>query len=197
MKRLILLSLLIICSFSLSACIPNTSTEQKDLETQKTNNTEGAYTGNILDLINQNKDITCTWSVLDEDNNAKNSGQIYISGNKFRQDLIIEHQKTNLKTETVSVSDGEFIYIWQLDNTNEGMKMKLEPEDTQSETETGTGNINLTEKYNYQCSPWNVDPSKFNIPKNIKFSDINEMVNKYQEIEKNIPSINIPMPQEE
>ena len=160
------------------------------------------FSGSVIDLMNQNKNTTCTWSVNETNNNSKNSGRVYVSGKKFRQEMAFE-QSDGQKMEIFAVSDGEIIYIWNTDQKNEGMKMKLdsvEAENKPDDTDVKTGKIegqaaDFQNKVEYSCSPWAVDDSKFAIPEDVTFTDLSEMMNQYQNMADELPKISMP-PQE-
>jgi len=48
---------------------------------------------------------------------------------------------------------------------------------------------NQTQDFDYKCTPWSVDNSVFELPENIEFMDLSEMMKGFMELQKNIPAM--------
>jgi len=179
---------LIITSLFLSACnlsIPS-KTQNAAPEEEKTVSQAGeeTFSGSVLDLLSQNKNATCTWSYTDPEDQQTNTGTVYISGKKFRQEISMdtaEEEKINIST----ISDGDFVYMWNSSQPGQGIKMKLDLEQTDGEEDTKIdtptdvqSSVELEKKFDYHCSAWVVDNSKFNLPEGVQFMDLAETMNQ-------------------
>ncbi len=86
-----------------------------------------------------------------------------------------------------SIMDKEWVYTWN-NTTPTGIKAKISDiPDTKNETQDYLENnkeekgqiIDTKEKMDYKCSAWNVDNSKFELPKNIEFKDTSEIMKDF------------------
>jgi len=108
MKKILFLSLIILSSLTFSSCtkkddnsttnIPSTSNSQPT-ETKK-------FSFSLKDLLSQGITQKCTWSQTTED--GTKTGEILISGKKFKQTTKIPSQ--NGETQFNMVSDGDWFY---------------------------------------------------------------------------------------
>jgi uncharacterized protein (DUF1499 family) len=185
--------LIIISSFLLSACnlsVPsqNSTDTPSESKTTVTQGSEETFSGSVLDLINQNKNITCVWSYIDSESQQANTGTIYVSGKKFRQQMSVDIAEEG-KMDVNIISDGDSLYMWNSNQPGQGVKMKLDFDQT-GETDTDTNvqsSVDLEKKFDYQCSPWVVDNSKFTLPEGIQFMDLSETMNQIKDIGQNLP----------
>lgn len=132
--------------------------------------------GTLYALIQQNKDQVCTWdetAILDENmqsgrtNNIKTKGIVHISGNKFAvetqttlPDMIDGPRKIYL------IGDGKNTYQWtDLANDPPGMKTDYAPVERLK---------NSTTHLNYSCKNWIPEATKFDVPQNIEFRDLDQ-----------------------
>ncbi len=123
-------------------------------------------TGTLKSLFGKNQYCTITYP------NNGGSGAVYVSGNKFRGDFTTKIAGEKETTSQV-VSDGIYTYIWSSESPT-GIKMKLDV--TSPAAGAQTGNFNLDQEVGLNCSPWEVDASKFTVPANIQFTDLSSMV---------------------
>ena len=143
-----------------------------------------SLTGNLLDLINKGSDLQCTFS--GETDGTKTSGTTYISGKKVRGDYKIEVEGKVMESNLIS--DNEYMYTWSSEMA-QGMKMKIDEFEKSDDDNTSKDDQAKQEKnmeafqddYDYNCTKWNVDDSKFNVPTNIEFTDYSAMM-------KNVPT---------
>lgn len=150
---------------------------------------EESLTSSLLDLMNLGKNQKCTWETVDEDGST--TGTIYISGKKFRQEIMMRDE-AGTESTTDAISDGTYIYMWGSADPTNGLKMNLAETAEDSDTvPTGTVQSNpveLDEDLNYRCSGWGVDGSKFNLPAGVTFTDLSEMMKTFQQQMPSIPS---------
>jgi hypothetical protein len=90
-----------------------------------------------------------------------------------------------------SLSDGTTLYSWS-DTTTFGVKMNMADvsktaEDLKkSNPSLADTNIDMSKDYNFTCTDWVVDPSKFAVPTGIQFMDIADFTKSLQNL---IPSV--------
>lgn len=192
----ILLSALI-----LSACGPRGVSNNQINSNQATSPTpeltESQVSASISELIGQGKTVKCNWETKAEDDIPATKGTIYVSGNKFHQDITTEATDKMPASQVRVVSDGETIYIWGEGDEQNGMKMNLQQAQELAENSTGTNQqqsdqVDLNKKFYYRCSNWSADNSKFVPATNVQFTDMGEMLESVQQIKNKMPSINIP-----
>jgi major membrane immunogen (membrane-anchored lipoprotein) len=187
MKKLLIVPLLVMISLLLTACTSKTtekgtSTDNKDEATATTQNDgEENIKGSILDLAKMGKNVKCTYKFDNEE--AAMEGTVYVSGSKTRSDIKIKISD-GTENDSTTITDGEWMYMWST-AAEQGTKMNIkdmeqmaEKYKTEGDAEEDSNNQykNQTQDVDYKCRPWVVDNSKFNIPTNIEFIDMNEMM---------------------
>jgi len=195
-KYIYLTALLLSISVTLTAC--TTKKDQKVEEIVENENSEVTVitedgeenlSGNIFDLVNLNKSIKCTFKSETEGGAA--SGVTYVANGKTKTEFEIKNDEMDIKS--YSISDGDWMYTWTSEN-NQGTKMNLnEMQDMADENiEEETEEIeytNQTQDFDYKCTPWSVDNSVFELPENIEFMDLSEMMEGFMELQKNLPAM--------
>lgn len=178
-KSIYTLGLLLLVSFALTGCGTKNSTTT-GTQTDTTGSSQGQnFKGSLLDMIKLGKSVKCTYSTSGEDGST--TGETYVSGTKARTDFTLT-SKDGTKTDSHSVMDGEWVYIWT-SATEQGTKMKISDmqksaDSSAANTSTAPENKNLTQSVDYKCSPWVPDDSKFAAPSNITFTDLTDMINQ-------------------
>lgn len=194
-KSLITISLLLLVSLSLTACTLKKGNGVQDGagngKTSQNEDEEESLNGDIYDLIKLGKNVKCTFEVTTEDGSTK--GETYVSGKRSRSDITIETER-GIEMQSTTVTDGEWLYMWSSES-NQGTKMSM----TDIETETEEAGLNQNEeetfndqaqKFDYKCKKWIPDNSKFEIPGNIEFSDLTEMMKGFIEMGENLKNQN-------
>lgn len=184
------LSLIIFTAVILSACTTKTptGTDNNVVENQPTvAPTEQSQSNSLRDLLALGKNQKCVFSASTTDDKGiktDTTGTIYFSGKNLAEDLT--STSTDKGTPTINmhmVSDGAYLYTWDQSAKTQGMKIKItEPEEDDTDKTKGKSPVDLDEKVNMNCSVWIVDNSKFTIPTDVKFTDIEELM-------KNIPTV--------
>jgi len=180
MKKILGLSMILLSGLLLSGC-----------GVKPINDT--ATTFSLRDLIAKNIPQKCTWSSIQEE--SESTGTMIISGNKFKQEITVKEDDTDLVVN--SISDGTYIYTWQEKDgkvsPDMAIKMKLDTfenpdKDTASnDNPTLAGTVDLDQQYQYNCSPTIVSESDFQPPKDVKFADYSQFM---KDIQSQLPSIN-------
>jgi len=183
-KNIYLISLTVLVSLFLTACTKNASTT-KTLDKESGENVveesqqseemeEESLNANIFDLVELGKSVKCTYEDDGDDKNIKT--QTYISNGKTRSDIEIEEVDGSI-TESHVLSDGEWMYTWSIES-KQGNKINLKEIKEQSTKIEGQNAdySNQSERVDYKCSPWIADESKFEIPTDVEFINITEMM---------------------
>jgi hypothetical protein len=185
MKKLSFLILVFVLVFSISGC----AKKDEDLSLKKGNSDElEAFSGSIKDLISRGKDLKCTYSVSGIPGQGKMSGTTYISGERsFSQSKI---SGTDLNMETNVLIDGEYMYTWS-SMTPKGTKVNIKKMEELADDEDSLEDYEdyskaYEEDYNYECSAWRKDDSKFKAPDDIEFMDLTTMMMGMNESMENI-----------
>lgn len=130
----------------------------------------------LKELVSQGIPQRCTFDYQDPDS-GKNTGTMFISGNKLRGDFMIKDEEGNV-TNGGMITDDAYLYTWDND-TKEGFKMALTA-DIKAESEEIRNNpskvFDMDKKANYNCGPWVVQDGIFNPPQDVKFADFSEMM---------------------
>lgn len=178
---------ILVCGAIFSACTNNPQKETKVNPNQQQveeQGLKGKYS--FKSLLSQNKNLTCTYKITDEENKTETTGMSYISGKKVLQQTQTTSLVGDKKVVEGSVySDGDYLYIWSSDNNGSAMKMKIENQAAEGgsvKTDVAGAQENMEKEYDLDCKPWNVDEKVFALPTDLEFKDFSEMM-------KSIPSM--------
>lgn len=172
------LTLLLVSALLLSGClkkptVPGTSSDSTDSSSDQT------ISGKFTDLLNLGKNLKCTWKLSEE--GVVMEGVVYVSGKKALSSMTAD-LPDGQKMENYSLSDGETVYSWS--NTQQGTKFKIsdfdqyQPDPSQEQQQQME---TFQKDYNYKCSPWIVDSSKFTLPSDIQFTDMGQQMQQMQQ----------------
>lgn len=183
-KREVLIPFLcIIISLFLTAC-GQKKTEDKSENQEKTAKQEQAreefesFRGSMQDIISQGKAVKCTYSGESEMGDNY-SGTLYAAGNKARQDTKGEHDGRD--TQIHIIVDDRAVYLWTSENPGRGMKMAVEEDDEglkelAEDIEEAGQDRQWQQEFDYKCSKWKTDHSKFELPDGIDFMDMRQLI---------------------
>lgn len=185
--------LLVVTSLLLTACIPTLNTQQQPSNTTETQpdtsqKDSQQVSGSLLDMLNLNKNMQCSYSDKDAENKTSFTAQMYLAGNKVRSNVEYT-DKDNKTTESSMIGDGEWLYIWT-NASNNGTKMKIDAmeetlkdvkQDVNEQSNKNADVNQVKEKYDYSCDSWNPDMSMFAVPSTIAFIDLQETMDKLKE----------------
>jgi hypothetical protein len=196
MKKQIVFFGAILLVFVLAGC-GNEASEKVDrdksansatpVEEKEDENEGGLFSGSLKDLMARGADTQCTWSSTNE--GAKIGGTVYVSGTKFYQEFSSTDSKNGSELKSYILNDGTWIYQWSaLSKVGTKMKMdevkKLAEEaqkkisnDAIDKQDVENNNVNLDNEFDYNCQKWTVDVSRFQLPTDIQFNDLSQMLN--------------------
>lgn len=187
------LTFVISASVFLAACTVKNPAPISNQADESQNETNNAQSLNLRELLAMGKNQKCTFSISETDeNNTRNSttGTLYISGNKIAEDVQVVSSDTQIGTVNLKVvSDGAYMYSWSPNNQDSGMKFKItETADSAGSDQTNKGQgLDMDEKMALSCSNWIVDNSKFSIPSDVRFTDLNQMMEGLQNSAGGLP----------
>ncbi len=135
----------------------------------------------MFNLLGRKGTYECTLSMnVDSGVPTATEGTFFVKNGKLRSDTVTKVDDTEVVSSTIV--DGDDVYSWTtMDGFTQGIKMKI------SET-AGTGMENmesvsikemesLNTNIKYDCQPWTkVDDSVFEVPGNILFKDMAEIM---------------------
>lgn len=123
------------------------------------------------ELVKLGESYECTVNQYIGDNVSK--GTAYISGGLIRGEFNTQTQGMNISTSLI-VRDG-YTYSWTSMAPNMGFKAKVlsSGEANPNQGASGTYSWNADQIGDYDCQPWKPEMTKFDIPTNIKFQEIN------------------------
>lgn len=103
--------------------------------------------------------------------NIESKGTVFISNGKIRGNFATNVGGTNVDSNLI-VKDG-FTYVWSSMMGNLGFKSPVvEGESDTSASTSGAYSWNGNQIGDYDCKPWSVDNSKFELPAGIEFKQM-------------------------
>lgn len=141
----------------------------------------------ISSLFKRNENLKCTYDVTDD--TGRNYGTAYFLGDKKMYGEFTNQINANTNRAYV-ISDGKTQYVWQKDQKT-GYKADVS-DSTKKSQEEKSSTYDPDQKYQFSCTSWKVDTSKFVPPKDIKFIDnsklIQDLKNKAGDIKSSVCS---------
>ncbi len=184
MKKIIYLSLLVVCVIILGGCNLINKQNQQSTETghitnnnQNNNQQQGSsFVGKLKDAIALGTAMKCTYRK--DDNNF---GTTYVKGKNVYSEYVAEDSQGNL------IMKDNCIYSWGSRQPDQGVKFCFDPSEFEKMIEEGQEFESQTEQsgpppdIDYNCSPTVINDSQFNPPANINFMDMQQMMQGLKE----------------
>lgn len=186
MKKKIWMSLIILfvlvfaagCAKKNEQAKQESSNQQEEGQQSENSSSEESFFGSLQDLMKKGSNLKCTWQISDE--GAVQKGVMYVSGEKFRQEVTVEGSDALTMN---MISDKEWLYQWNPSN-KKGTKMKFSEIEKMEENlkaegfeevegddvAEGTAEA-LNQQIDYKCEAWKVDSSMFVSPGDVEFTD--------------------------
>lgn len=189
MKKIALLSLILLASVALTGCLfQKTATPAAIPAPTSETPVKESFSGTMQELLAKGKSVKCT--SVSENDSGKTEGEFYIDGASGRTKSVTKITVAGQTQVMNSIMTKEAVYTW-----TEGQKQgflfpvsKTEPTPTTAEPTTAEPTAPATgqpdEKYNMNCEVWKVDDSLFTVPTDVTFVD---QATKLKELMKNIP----------
>lgn len=142
----------------------------------ETTSQESAQAKTIAGFLAADKTQKCTFSY--KEGTTDISGTMYFAtGRKMSGDFKTVTEGTATNGNMIITKDTQ--YFWTPD-TNKGVKVTLTTAEANNETATpdasptGQG-LDLDKNYDFNCSEWSIDESKFVVPSNVEFMDLSQV----------------------
>ncbi len=124
----------------------------------------------LRSLLAIGKDVVCTFE--SSARNTESSGTVYISSTgEMHGNFDSENQIGSVHSHMIVKADG-MAYVW---SGSQGTKMNFSKIDAAASSETDTS-VNMDAQVEYKCSDWKRDNSKFEVPSDVNFIDIDAMM---------------------
>jgi hypothetical protein len=124
--------------------------------------------GTLKDILGKGVAQSCTYS------NAGSTGAVYTSGGKVRGDFDVTVNSVATKSHMIVMDSTS--YMWT-DGQKTGFKMSFDPNATPATGSTAakapSGAVDPSANMNYNCGPWVVDATMFNLPTGVTFQSFN------------------------
>ncbi len=130
-------------------------------------NGSGAFQGSLADLMGRGGDWQCTFNV--ENEVSKSDGTVFVSGEKLRGDFASMVPQLNQTIDSHMIQSEGYVYVWT-SLTTQGFKSKATLGTADGTTAFKDQGVDINQQYNYNCSPWTVDVSKFELPAGVTFA---------------------------
>ena len=128
---------------------------------------EESAKGNFASMMRTGKNYECTFAYKDGENSS--SGTVYMTAgaDRLRGDFSVADSAAGAM-EVHMIRDGGYNYLWG-SSMPQGIKMAITNKEMLFESDT---NSPVDENVDYDCRGWNVDNSKFSLPRDIEFQDM-------------------------
>jgi hypothetical protein len=200
MKKIILLTVILLVVITFSGCNDKKSSEQteniaEEIASQKSIETNSQENGGILnsikDAISSNKKMECIYVSSEDGLNAEI--KTYIQGDKYKTEFLMDGKKNN------SIFDGKISYSWE-EGSKQGVKIDMEcfdslddgvdinnfkeVEDVEVVQESDNEPMDIFDgAQDVNCQ--NTGDIDFSIPQDINFIDQCEMLKNQQQLINN------------
>lgn len=191
MKKLTLLSLVLVAGITLSGCLFSkqaTTTPAPEAAAP----TNESFSGTMGELLAKGKSVKCTSA--SEEAGTKTENEFYIDSASGRSRNIIKMTAANKPAQTTnSITTKEAVYTW-VEGQKEGFLFPVtkteptasQPAATEQNAPAAPTGAKPDEKYNFNCAAWQVDESIFALPKDVTFVD---QAAKLKDLLKNLPAV--------
>lgn len=145
---------------------PNTRTQGEEMQASDTPSVENQdFTGSLQELIARGGSWKCDVSVTVE--NITTTGTNYVGGGKVRADFTSVVPQYGTITSHMIMRDNT-VYSWS-DLSPQGLKFAVENGEVQDTRTSTEATPQFDQAYDYTCSAWPTDESKFTLPTGITF----------------------------
>jgi hypothetical protein len=171
MKKVLFLILVLGLVFSLSAC--SKKSDDLSLKGGSASDME-SFSGSLRDLVARGKSLKCTYSVNDI-TGGQMTRTTYVSGKKSLTQSKLSG--TGQDMESNILVDGDYMYLWSnMAPRGSKMNMKKMEETKAKHGDQEDFSKDYDEEYDYKCSSWKKDESKFQLPQGIEFMDLTALM---------------------
>lgn len=130
---------------------------------------ESKESSSLRELLSSGQNQRCTFSTTTDATTT--DGTIFAASGKMRSDISTTTSGKTVMSHMI-LSNNE-LSVW-MDGESNGMKMMFDPEKIQGE-ESKQKTVDLDEKVDYRCNGWVGDPSLFDVPTSVTFTNLDSI----------------------
>lgn len=144
----------------------------------KTSSKPESQTSTLSRLLKSGRATKCTFK------SQEISGTVYIAG-KNRAAYQFNSTDPEIGSGGMILSENT-MFIWR-DKTKDGIKKTFSPEELESAKKTAgsssesASSVDWDKEYNFSCTSWRVNNSLFTPPSDVKFTDMQQMMQSMQQ----------------
>jgi len=144
----------------------------------------------LQSMLGAGKQVKCEWKQASEGMEAE--GIVYVDNKKAKIEIKMKTSDQNANDQIPEIkvhtyTDGEWTYSWG-GFSGQGMKFKNEEMEKEA-AEAAKANddtkkeiaASWNQEFEYNCSPWKVDNSIFQLPSDIEFKNLDEEMKELKE----------------
>lgn len=180
MKKIKIYSLLVffLFVFLLTACSSQKDIKD-DLEEERLNDevSEQVLFTNTKDLLNKGEPLYCRHQMSNEEFEISSKYYFDSENQRMRSDSEAYAKDEDLTYNSSFIIKDGWAYMWNDLMIMDGMKFYLD------ETEAESESLDLEEELEFICQTWQVDSSIFELPDDINFSDMSELLNQLKDFD--------------
>ena len=157
----------------LTACSSEQEEEEPEQQTEVTTAKE---------LIERDESLLCYSQQQEEDAIISSTHYFDNENERMRTDSEIEVLSEDKIINSSYIVDGDWAYSWgNLSLIDvEGVKFKLDDFQQQEEQDE----LDLEEELEFTCQSWQVDDSTFDLPEDVEFKDMTELLNQMESLQR-------------
>ncbi len=139
-------------------------------ETQSEPQESAVFTGTLAELASRGGSYRC--SVSQESDVAATVGTVLVDGSRVRGDFTSTvFAAGGISVETHIIIRDDYTYTWT-PIAPTGFRARVAQGDSAGDASLSGQYANLSQAYSYECDPWSVDESAFELPP-LTFIDVN------------------------
>lgn len=137
--------------------------------------------GSINDLLAKNQPMECDFET--DAQGSSISGTVHVANNRFHVDSTVESEADDSKVDVFAIGHEDYIYQWSsltyqgyqiTPEALEEAKEKLEGVIDSSDSQAAI--LNLLNQTDYTCRTWQPNDQVFELPEDIRFTDLTPLV---------------------
>ena len=151
------------------------STPENAMENGEEANTQEQNTGSAQSSFNEllasGRTQSCTYAFKDEQ--GSQAGTVYFDGaQRMRGDFTIQAENAGT-FDSHFIREGDWMYAWGGPTGSEmGTKINIAAQAQAEADQQSDTSADFDQRFDFDCDPWSVDRSKFELPQNVVFSEI-------------------------
>jgi len=135
-----------------------------------------AFTGSLAELATRGDSLQCDFNYNDEF--STQTGMMYIDGDRFAGNISMDQDGDITIANILRTDDTQYIY-GTANGEDIAFKTPLNDilsKDKEGDAASAAALLDFSDDYNFDCSPWHVDESKFDVPGDVDFLDLSDLL---------------------